>query len=334
MRILVTGGAGFIGSNLVRHALAASARVEVAVLDALTYAGHRSTLADVLADPRVTFVAGDVRDPVIVDELVATADAVVHLAAETHVDRSIDEPAAFLTTNAVGSGVVFDACRRHGIARVLHVSTDEVYGSVPVGAAVETDPLAPNSPYAASKAAADLLARAYAVTYDVPIAVIRPANTIGPFQLPEKAVPRFVTNLLDGEDLPLYGDGSQVRDWTHVRDTVAGQWLVLTEGTPGDTYNLGAGNHCTNRQLAEALLARFGLEGPAAAARITPVADRPGHDQRYAVDTTRIRALGWAPAYDLDRALDATLAWYREHEAWWRPLRSAGLAVRHGRRST
>jgi dTDP-glucose 4,6-dehydratase len=330
MRVLVTGGAGFIGVNFVRHALAASERVEVAVLDALTYAGHRSSLADVLADPRLTFVEGDVRDAALVDGLVADADAVVHFAAESHVDRSIDDPSPFLTTNVVGSGVVFDACRRHDVARVLHISTDEVYGSIAEGSFTEDDALRPNSPYAASKAAADLLARSYAVTYGYPITVTRTANNFGPFHLPEKVVPLFVTNLIDGGTVPLYGDGRNVRDWTYVLDNVAAQWLVLTEGTPGEVYNVGAGNERTNRELTLAILARFGLTGEDAQARIEHVPDRPGHDLRYSIDTSRIRALGWEPAHGFDAALDATIAWYRANEAWWRPLKAGGVTRRRG----
>jgi dTDP-glucose 4,6-dehydratase len=331
VRVLVTGGAGFIGCNFVRHALGVSDRVEVVVLDALTYAGHLSSLADVADDPRLTFVHGDIRDGALVDRLVADVDAVVHFAAESHVDRSIEGPVPFLETNVVGAGVVFDACRRHDTGRVLHISTDEVYGSVAQGSFAEGDPLAPNSPYAASKAAADLLARSYAVTYGFPITVTRTANNFGPYHLPEKVVPLFVTNLLDGGSVPLYGKGANVRDWTYVLDNVAAQWLVLTEGTPGEVYNVGAGNELTNQELTFAILARFGLTGDAAQDRIEYVADRPGHDLRYSVDTTRIRDLGWEPANGFDDALDATIAWYRANEAWWRPLKAAGVSARRGR---
>lgn len=331
MRLLVTGGSGFIGSAFVRHVLATEPNVEVINLDALTYAATSGSLAEVCDDPRYRFVHGDIRDAALVDRLVAEVDAVVHLAAESHVDRSIDGPAEFLATNVVGAGVVFDACRRHAVGRVLHVSTDEVYGSVAApGVFREGDALEPNSPYATSKAAADLLARSFGVTYGYPITVTRSANNFGPFHFPEKLIPLFVTNLIDGGTVPLYGDGGNVRDWTYVDDHVRALWLVLTEGEPGAAYNVGAGNERTNRELTDAILARFGLTGEAAEARIAYVADRPGHDRRYAVDTARLRALGWAPAHDLDAALDATIAWYRANEWWWRPLKEAGASRRRG----
>ena len=327
MRLLVTGGAGFIGSNFVRYALGRDEVSELINLDALTYAGNLASLADVEADPRYRFVHGDIRDAEVVDRLVAEVDAVVHFAAESHVDRSIDGPQAFLDTNVTGAGVVFDACRRAGVDRVLHISTDEVYGSIEEpGSFVESDPLLPNSPYSASKAAADLLARSYRVTYDYPITITRTANNFGPYHYPEKMIPLFVTNLLDGRKVPLYGDGANVRDWTHVEDNCAAQWLVLTEGTPGEVYNVGAGNELTNKDLTFRILEALGKD----VSMIEHVADRPGHDLRYSVDSSKVRALGWAPTRTLEDALAATIEWYRANEAWWRPLKEAGASQRRG----
>jgi dTDP-glucose 4,6-dehydratase len=327
VRLLVTGGAGFIGSNFVRWVLRHTDDVRITNLDALTYAGNLASLADLAGDPRHVFVHGDIRDAELVDRLVTDVDAVVNFAAESHVDRSIDGPAVFLDTNVTGAGVVFDACRRAGVVRVLHISTDEVYGSIDApGVFAETDPLAPSSPYAASKAAADLLARTYATTYGHPITLTRATNTFGPYQYPEKVIPLWVTSLIDGGDLPLYGDGTQVRDWLYVEDNAAAQWRVLTEGTPGGVYNVGTGDERSNLALARAILARFG----AGEERIERVADRPGHDRRYALDCSRVRALGWAPEVSFDEGLDRTIAWYREHEDWWRPLRQAGAARRRG----
>lgn len=327
MRLVVTGGAGFIGSNFIRYVLGATDDVRVTNLDALTYAGNPASLADVAEDPRYDFVRADIRDRAAVDAAVADADMVVNFAAESHVDRSIDGPAAFLDTNVTGAGVVFEACRRAEVPRVLHISTDEVYGSVAEPDSFrEGDALEPNSPYSASKAGADLLARAYGVTYGYPISVTRTANNFGPYHYPEKMIPLFVTNLIDGGEVPLYGEGLNVRDWTYVEDNAAAQWLVLTEAEPGSLFNVGAGNELTNRELTMRLLERFGVGEE----RIRRVPDRPGHDLRYSVDTTRIRALGWRPRVDLDEGLDRTIAFYRDREDWWRPLKDAGASDRRG----
>ena len=327
MRLVVTGGAGFIGSNFIRYVLGATDDVRVTNLDALTYAGNPASLADVAEDPRYDFVRADIRDRAAVDAAVADADMVVNFAAESHVDRSIDGPAAFLDTNVTGAGVVFEACRRAEVPRVLHISTDEVYGSVAEPDSFrEGDALEPNSPYSASKAGADLLARAYGVTYGYPISVTRTANNFGPYHYPEKMIPLFVTNLIDGGEVPLYGEGLNVRDWTYVEDNAAAQWLVLTEAEPGSLFNVGAGNELTNRELTMRLLERFGVGEE----RIRRVPDRPGHDLRYSVDTTRIRALGWRPRVDLDEGLDRTITFYREREDWWRPLKDAGASDRRG----
>ena len=327
MRLLVTGGAGFIGSNFIRHVLGVTDDVTVTNLDLLTYAGCEASLADLDAE-RHRLVVGDIADADLVDRLVAEADAVVNFAAETHVDRSIDGPAAFLRTNVTGAGVLFEAARRHDVARFLHISTDEVYGSRDAGAFAETDALEPNSPYSASKASADLLARAYRETYGYPITVTRTTNNFGPYQYPEKVVPLFVTNLIDGRPVPLYGDGGNVRDWLHVVDNAEAQWRVLTEGTPGEVYNVGAGNEMSNRELTMAILPHF----DAGEEMIEHVADRPGHDRRYAVDTTRIRALGWRPRHTFAQALEETVEWYRRREDWWRPLQAAGASRRRGTR--
>jgi dTDP-glucose 4,6-dehydratase len=327
MRLLVTGGAGFIGSNFIRYVLGRDEVSELVNLDALTYAGNLASLIDIEDDPRYRFVRGDVRDATLVDELVAEVDAVVHFAAESHVDRSIDGPQTFLDTNVTGAGVVFDACRRAEVERVLHISTDEVYGSIPEpGSFGESDPLLPNSPYAASKAGADLLARSYGVTYGYPITVTRTTNNFGPFHYPEKMIPLFVTNLLDGHKVPLYGDGANVRDWTYVVDNCAAQWLVLTRGVPGEVYNVGAGTELTNKDLTLAILEALDQDS----SMIEHVADRPGHDLRYSVHTAKVRSLGWAPAHAFDDALAATIDWYRANEGWWRPLKEAGASARRG----
>ncbi len=326
-RVLVTGGAGFVGAHVVRHALASDPTLEVISLDALTYAGSRARLADVDDDPRHRFVQGDIRDSALVDRLVADVDAVLHLAAETHVDRSIDAPRRFSEVNVTGAGVVFEACRRAGVRRVLHVSTDEVYGPVPAPhSADEERRLAPSSPYAASKAAADLLAGSYAVTYDHPIMVSRPTNTFGVFQHPEKVVPLFVTHRIDGLALPVYGDGRHRRQWLGAEDHAAAQWLLLTEGEPGEVYNVGGGEERSTLELARAVLDRFGGGDE----WISHTDDRPGHDVRYAVDGRRLARLGFTPRRGFDEVLDEVVAWYRANEAWWRPLRGLGAARRHG----
>ncbi len=327
MRILVTGGAGFIGANFVRHVLTTQPDVAVTNYDLLTYAGNPESLRDLADDPRYAFVQGDVCDGDRLREVLPGHDAVVHFAAESHVDRSIEGGAEFLRTNVLGAHAVFDAAMRAEIPRCLHISTDEVYGSIPEpGSFAEGDGLEPNSPYSVSKASADLLARAYRVTYGYPITVTRTANNFGPYHYPEKVIPLFVTNLIDGQKVPLYGEGANVRDWTYVLDNVAAQWLVLTEGAPGEVYNVGAGNEITNAELTLRLLERFGMGEE----MITHVADRPGHDLRYSVDAAKVRALGWKPQHSLDEALDATIAWYRANEWWWRPLKSTGASERRG----
>jgi dTDP-glucose 4,6-dehydratase len=325
MRVLVTGGAGFIGSAFVRWVLSEHDDVQVTTFDALTYAGNLANLAEV-DESRHTFVKGDVRELSAVQDAVRGHDAVVHFAAESHVDRSIDGPVEFLSTNVTGAGVVFEAARREEIERILHISTDEVYGSIDEGSFRETDGLEPNSPYSAAKAGADLLARAYHETYGTPIVVTRTTNNFGAYHYPEKMIPLFVTNLLDDLKVPVYGDGQNIRDWLYVVDNVAAQWDVLTKGTPGEVYNVGAGNEVTNLDLTHRLLALLGKDESS----IEHVADRPGHDRRYSVDVTKITELGWKPTATLDDALAETVEWYRDREDWWRPLKDAGASARRG----
>lgn len=322
MRILVTGGAGFIGSNFVRMLLAdtedtgtgtgAGTVTEVVVLDKLTYAGDRANLpAD---DPRLTFVHGDIADRPLLRKLLPGCGAVVHFAAESHVDRSLGGPEAFVATNVAGTAALFDACLEAGTERVVHISTDEVYGSVPEGASTETDPLLPNSPYAASKAAADLLARAYHRSYGLPVLVTRCTNNYGPRQYPEKLVPLFVTRLLSGRDVPLYGDGRNIRQWVHVDDHCRAVRLVLERGVPGEIYNVGGGTGLTNRELTDRLLELCGADG----GRVRYVADRAAHDLRYAVDDSKItEQLGYRPRVDFSDGLADVVEWYRAHPHRW-----------------
>ncbi|MDP9452383.1 MAG: dTDP-glucose 4,6-dehydratase [Actinomycetota bacterium] len=315
MRLLVTGGAGFIGSNLVRHLLATSDD-EVTVYDALTYAGNPANMAGLEADPRYRFVRGDVTDRPALTEAMAGHDAVVHLAAETHVDRSIASADEFVRTNCGGTNVVCDVARRLGVERVLHVSTDEVYGSIAEGSFTEDDPLGPRSPYSASKAGSDLVALSYAHTYGLAVVVTRSSNNLGPYQYPEKVVPLFVTNLLEGRRVPLYGDGGNVRDWCYVEDNCAALELVLRRGETGEIYNVGAGHEITNRELTDRLLALCGADE----SMVEHVTDRLGHDRRYSVDAAKVRALGWSPHRSLDESLADTVAWYRDNRWWWQPL--------------
>jgi dTDP-glucose 4,6-dehydratase len=327
MRVFVTGGCGFIGTNFIRSVLAEHDDVQITNLDLLTYAGNPANLAEYDDDPRYSFVKGDIDDAALLAETLPGHDAVVNFAAESHVDRSITGSRPFLLTNFVGANTLFEAAMRAEIPRFLHISTDETYGSIPEpGSFREDDKLEPNSPYSASKASADLLARAYAETYGYPITITRTTNNFGPYHFPEKVIPLFITNLMDGEPVPLYGTGENVRDWTYVLDNAAAQWLVLTQGEQGSVYNVGAGNEMTNRDLTMRILEHFGFGEE----MIRHVADRPGHDLRYSVDATRVRDLGWKPSVTFDEALDATIAWYREHEDWWRPLKAGGATQRQG----
>jgi dTDP-glucose 4,6-dehydratase len=321
--LLVTGGAGFIGSCYVRDVLGRRDGTRITVLDKLTYAGNEVNLAAVRADPelaeRLTFVRGDIADPDIVAPLVAAADAVVNFAAESHVDRSILEPEAFLRTGVIGVHVLLDACRAAaGRPRFLQVSTDEVYGSVPEGHVREDAPLAPRSPYAAAKAAGELLVRSYVITHGLDAVVTRGANTYGPYHHPEKLIPLFITNAIDDLPLPLYGDGLQRRDWLYVSDHASAVDHVLRHGVSGETYNVVGGAERTNREVVALLLGRLGKPW----SLVRQVEDRPGHDRRYAMDGARLTALGWTAATTFDDGLAATVDWFRANEAWWRATRS------------
>lgn len=316
-KYLITGGAGFIGSNFIRHLLDAEPDAEVTNLDAMTYAGVRATVDELDADDRHTFVHGDIRDAELVDGVVPGHDVIVHFAAESHVDRSIEGPAAFLSTNVDGTGIVLDAARRHDVPRFIHVSTDEVYGSISEGFPDERARLDPSSPYSASKAASDLLVRSYFVTYGYEAIVTRCTNNYGPYQYPEKVIPLFVTNLLDGQTVPLYGEGLNQRDWLYVDDHCSALHLLVDHGEPGEIYNIGANAQLTNIDLTRRILAALGTDE----SMIERVADRLGHDLRYAVDSSKIRSLGWKPVHEFEENLDRTVDWYRRHEAWWRPLK-------------
>ena len=329
MRILVTGGAGFIGSHFVRTILSKGYPgldgAEVVVLDALTYAGNRANLDPVADTDRLTFVHGDILDVDVVDSLVAEADAVVHFAAESHVDRSITGARDFVMTNVVGTQTLLDAALRHRLGRFVHVSTDEVYGSIDEGSWPETHPLEPNSPYAASKASSDLIARSYARTHGLDVLVTRCSNNYGPYQFPEKVIPLFVTNLIDGATVPLYGDGLNVRDWLHVDDHCRGIALVLAGGRGGEVYNIGGGTELTNRELTELLLEKTGTDW----SRVVPVEDRKGHDRRYSVDISKISAeLGYEPLVPFEQGLADTVSWYRDNRSWWEPLKARAALAR------
>ncbi|OLB10206.1 MAG: dTDP-glucose 4,6-dehydratase [Candidatus Rokubacteria bacterium 13_1_20CM_4_68_9] len=321
MKLVVTGGAGFIGSNFIRHVLAAHADDSIVNLDKLTYAGNLKNLADVTDSPRYRFVHGDVCDAKMVRDVLRGADAVVNFAAESHVDRSLVEPDAFLRTDVFGVFTLLEAVRELSIPRLVHISTDEVYGSLATGSARESDPLRPSNPYSASKAGGDLLALAYWQTHRVPVVVTRSSNNFGPFQYPEKVIPLFITNALDDQPLPLYGDGRNVRDWLYVVDNCTALDLVLRKGKDGEVYNIGGGHEVENIVLTRDILRLTGKPETL----IRPVKDRPGHDRRYSVDSKKVRQLGWTPKHPFGKALETTVAWFREHEAWWRPLKSGEL---------
>jgi len=321
MRVLVTGGAGFIGSHYVREAIGGAyptlSDAEIVVFDKLTYAGNEANLAPVRDDPRLTFIQGDICDRDQVVKVMAGVDLVVHFAAESHVDRSILGAADFVVTNVLGTQTLLQAALEAGVGKFVHVSTDEVYGSIDTGSWPETHPLEPNSPYSASKASSDLLARAYYVTHKLPVCITRCSNNYGPYQFPEKVIPLFVTNLMDGEKVPLYGDGMNVRDWLHVDDHCRGIQLVADGGRPGEIYNIGGGTELTNVDLTYRLLEAFGVGDE----MVRRVEDRKAHDRRYSVDITKIsNELGYVPQVSFDEGLAGTVEWYRNNRAWWEPL--------------
>jgi dTDP-glucose 4,6-dehydratase len=321
-RVLVTGGAGFIGSHYVRQLMSgeypALADASVVVLDLMTYAGNLENLAPVSDDKRFKLVVGDICDADLLGELLPDTDVVVHFAAESHVDRSIADAGDFMRTNVLGSYTLLQACLEADVDRIVQVSTDEVYGSIGTGSWPEDHPLVPNSPYSASKASADLIARSFHRTYGMRVCVTRCSNNYGPYQFPEKIIPLFVTNLLMGETVPLYGDGGNVRDWLHVDDHCRAVQLVVEHGRPGEIYNIGGGTELTNRELTARLLEEVGADWSS----VRNVTDRPGHDQRYSVDWTKIRTeLGYTPRIDLGTGLADTVRWYIENRSWWEPLR-------------
>lgn len=328
MRILLTGGAGFIGSHLVRRLLNGSDD-QVVNLDALRYSGNLANLADVASHPRYTFVHGDMADAPLVRRLLREhrIEGVINCAAETHVDRSITDPLAFTRTDVIGTAVLLEEARQAGVGRFLQVSTDEVYGSVEQGHSTEADALAPRSPYSASKAGADLLVQSYWTTYQFPVVITRGSNTYGPNQYPEKFIPLFITNALDDQPLPLYGDGRYRRDWLSVLDHCAGIHHVFLHGKPGEVYNLGGGNERENLDVARAILHHLGK--PASLIRF--VQDRPGHDRRYAVSCRRLEALGWKPSVPFEEGLRDTVRWYQSNEAWWRKIKSGEFAAYYRR---
>jgi dTDP-glucose 4,6-dehydratase len=318
VKVLVTGGAGFIGSNFVRYALDLHPDWQVTTLDKLTYAGRLENLESVKDHPRHRFVKGDIADAAVTGPLVRESAIVVNFAAETHVDRSIRNAGEFITTDVFGTFVLLEAARQStSLRRFVQISTDEVYGSVPQGSSTERDELRPRNPYSASKAGADRLAYSYWATYQVPVVITRASNNYGPNQFPEKIIPLFITNLIDDMAVPLYGDGQNERDWLHVIDHCRAIDVLIEHGLDGEVYNVGGGNQVKNVDLTHRILTLVGKP----ASLITPVPDRPGHDRRYSLDTTKLSSLGWRPRMDFEQGLAETVQWYRENEGWWRPIK-------------
>ncbi|MDD5195563.1 MAG: dTDP-glucose 4,6-dehydratase [Candidatus Omnitrophica bacterium] len=319
MKILVTGGAGFIGSHFIRYILEAYPEYRIINLDCLSYAGNLKNLSDIEKNKAYTFIKGDIRDFKLVKGLVKKVDCVINFAAQTHVDRSIEEAKDFVETNVNGVFTLLEASRKANIQRFIQISTDEVYGSILEGSFIETDPLCPSSPYSASKAGADLLCNAYALTYKVPAIITRSSNNFGPFQYPEKVLPLFITNLLKGKKVPLYGDGLNVRDWLYVLDNVRAIDFVLHKGEIGQIYNISANNELTNLDLTGLILKKFGLKSE----WIEYVEDRAAHDRRYSLDSSKLRHLGWKPMYDFEKSIWATIDWYKANSQWWKKAKKS-----------
>lgn len=315
--LLVTGCAGFIGSNFVRYMIERYPDYRIKNLDALTYAGNRENLIDLEGNPNYQFHHGNILDKPLVENLMSNVDIVINFAAETHVDRSIQEAGSFIHTDVVGTFTLLEAAKKYKVERFIQISTDEVYGSIEEGSFTEHSNLLPNSPYSASKSGADLLVRSYFKTFGVPAIITRSSNNFGPYQYPEKVIPLFVTNAMDDQPLPLYGDGKNVRDWIYVLDNCAAIDFVLHKGKPGEIYNIGAGNEVQNIEITEMILKKLGKPK----SLIKPVADRPGHDRRYSLNCRKIRQLGWKPVYEFDDALDRTIEWYKNNVKWWRNIK-------------
>lgn len=319
MNLLVTGGAGFIGCNFIRHMLFAHPDYTIVNLDSLTYAGNLNNLKDCDTNPHYTFIRGDICDPTLVNTVMEKQgiDIIVHFAAESHVDRSIANASVFVKTNVLGTHTLLEAAKRKKVQRFIHISTDEVYGSKREGSFRETDNLSPSSPYSSSKAGSDLLAISYYTTYNLPVIVTRCTNNFGPYQFPEKLIPLFVTNLLDGKKVPVYGTGKNIRDWIHVQDHCKAIDFLIDKGNSGEIYNIGGENERTNLEITEKILSLLKKDH----ALIEYVRDRPGHDFRYSLDCSKLRRLGWKPLQSFEEALADTIRWYKENEWWWRPLK-------------
>jgi dTDP-glucose 4,6-dehydratase len=319
MRLLVTGGAGFIGSNFIRHMLDVHPDLEIINYDILTYAGNLNNLKGIDEQPRYAFVKGDICDENLVNATLKKfpVDAIVHFAAESHVDRSITDPSAFVKTNVLGTHTLLEAAKKQSVPKFFHISTDETYGSIREGSFTETDILSPSSPYSASKAGSDLLALSYFTTYHLPVIVTRCTNNFGPYQFPEKLIPLFITNLLEGKKIPVYGTGKNVRDWIHVNDHCRAVEFLLDNGVPGEVYNIGGGHEKTNLEITDKILGLLGKDESV----IEYVTDRPGHDFRYSLDSSKLRKMGWKPRYSFDEALEETVTWYLQNSWWWQPLK-------------